>query len=240
MFNRIRIQLASLGVAACLGFTSAAWAAGEPVLGRVLYSYNTTVGASVPGAPPQTILNDDVMTTSADGSALVEFQSGGRLKVMENSKLRFVREQLRIQVELEKGTVVVETGNNSTPPVAVSTAKYRFDPAQAGDSRYMVRLGADQGTTAAAMTGNVLVRPAGSDDSYVLHQSQYAVIDPGASGTPSQPSTKSASVSKHGGWRIGSLSEGDSVALAVGIAAGAAAGIAIPLTRKSAASPSEP
>jgi ferric-dicitrate binding protein FerR (iron transport regulator) len=201
------------------------------------------VGAvSVPKS--ETILNGDVLTTGADGSALVELDSGARVKITENTSVRFVRDERSVQVQLQGGAVVSHT--SSSPRLVVSTPQYQFAPSPSGDCRYLVRVSKDQVTTAAAIRGNVLIRASNTPGSYLLHEGNYAVIDGDASGTPSQPEPAGTKLqptsgqSKHKGWRIGSLSQGESIALEVGIAGGAAAAIAIPLSRGGSASPSEP
>ena len=246
MFTKTRVHIVLACLATCLLWVSPPTrAGGEPVLGRVLYSYSASVGAAS-AVKPETILSGDVLTTGADGSALLEFESGARVKVMENTTVRFVRDDQRIQVQLQSGAVIVQT--SSSPTIAVSTSKHRFEPAQLGDCRYLVRLSVDQATTAAAMKGNVLIRPFNKSGSYLLREGDYAAIDADASGIPSPPgpmaprSIPGAAQGKHGGWRIGSLSQGESIALEIGIAAGGAAGIAIPLSRSGSgpASPSAP
>lgn len=237
MITKTRMPATLVSIAASLiWFSPAVRAGGEPVLGRVLYSFDATIGAAS-NVKPQTILSGDVLATADDGSALIEFQSGGRVKIMENSSLRFSRVDQRIQVELEDGTVVVEADVSGAPTVAVSTPKYRFEPVQLGASRYLIRLSNDQGTTAAAIKGNILVRTTKTGGSYVLHEGEYAAIDADASGLPAQPSPVTKSASARGGWHVGSLSKGESTALAVGVAARAAAGIAIPLTQKAQPAP---
>jgi hypothetical protein len=241
MFTKSPLQIALAGMLACLVCPSPAGSAGaEPALGRVLYSYDAKLGTvSVP--KPETILTGDVMTTTADGSALVEFDSGARLKIAEDTSVRFVRENKMTQVQVQSGAVVSETRN--APTLVVRTPKYDFAPARLGDCRYMVRLSNDQVTTIAAIKGSVFIRSTKTNGSYLLHEGSYAVIDADSSDTPSQPdstpvnSQPSAKKDKAGGWHIGSLSSGESVALAAGIAGGAAAAIAIPLTRSSTASP---
>jgi len=216
--------------------------AGELAIGRVLYSYGTSVGAASV-AKPDTIFSGDVLTTKADGNALVEFTSGNRLKVMESSSVRFERGENRILIQLQSGAVVPETVGS--PTLVVSTAKYRIEASQLGECRFLVRLSKEQMTTAAAMKGNLLVRTNKSNESFVLHEGNYLAIDADAPGVPPQTATASskpkpaAGSGSHPGWRIGSLSEGESIALEVGIAAGAA-GIAIPLLKSTPASPSEP
>jgi hypothetical protein len=161
---------------------------------------------------------------------------------MENTSVRFLRAEQRIQVELQGGAVIVQT--SSSPTIAVSTPKDRFEPAQLGDCRYLVRLSSEQTITAAAMKGNLLIRPSNKVGIYILHEGDYAAIDADASGIPPQTGATSPGVGqfKHGGWRLGSFSQAQSIALEVGIPAGAAAGIAIPLSRSGSgpASPSAP
>jgi ferric-dicitrate binding protein FerR (iron transport regulator) len=168
------------------------------------------------------------------------------VKITENSSVRFLRGEQKIQLQLDKGQVVVET--TTSPTVVVSTSKYRFEAAQLAECRYLVRVSKEQGTTVGAMKGNVLIQPPAAGGSYILHQGSYAAINADGSGLPSQTvpaaqkSQSTGGQGKSGVWRIGSLSEAESVALELGIAGGAAAAIAIPLSRSksSAASPSVP
>jgi ferric-dicitrate binding protein FerR (iron transport regulator) len=243
---KTRIQIAFATIAACLlWLTPLARAEGDAPLGRILHSYGTTLGA-VSGSGPQTILNGEVLTTNGAGNALVELSSGARVKITENSSVRFVRDEQKIQMQLDTGQVVVET--STSPAVVVSTSKYRFEAAQLAECRYLVRVSKEQGTTVGAMKGNVLIQPPTAGGSYILHQGSYAAINADGSGLPSQAGPtpqKSQSASgqgKSGVWRIGSLSEAESLALELGIAGGAAATIAVPLSRSkaSAASPSVP
>jgi ferric-dicitrate binding protein FerR (iron transport regulator) len=244
MSTNYRIRMGFVGVLGCLLLLSPrAQAVGGAPLGRVLYSYGTTLGV-VSGAKPETIFSDDVLTTTADGSAMVELDSGAKVKITENTSVRFLRDEKRILVELKTGAVVAETSSSTT--LVVRTPKYRFESARLGDCRYLVRLSTDQVTTAAAIKGNVLVRSNQASGSYLLHEAAYAVIDADASGIPSESGQTASKTQiypgpgRHGAWRIGSLSERASIALEVGIAAGAAAAVAIPLSKSSPVSPSEP
>jgi hypothetical protein len=166
------------------------------------------------------------------------------VKIMESTSVRFIRAGQRIEVRLQGGAVTVDT--STSPTVEVITPKHLFEAAQLGDCRYLVRLSPQLATTAAAMKGNILVRPSNKAGSYILREGLYAAIDadaedlPPRDGTTAQKTQPPAGTGKHAGWHIGSLSEGQSIALALGIAGGAAAGIAIPLTQSGTASPSAP
>ncbi|MGA2608981.1 MAG: FecR domain-containing protein [Terriglobia bacterium] len=180
--SRIRIALAST-LACLLLFSPRAQPAGEQPLGRILYAYATSLrGVAVPKS--ETILSGDVVATSDDGSALVELKSGARLKIAENSSVRFLGDGDKVQAELLAGAVVSESAGK--PTLVVTTSKFQFAPSQEGSSRYAVALSKEQETFAGAMKGNLLVRTPDSSGSYILAEGKYAAIPASSVGLPSQ------------------------------------------------------
>jgi ferric-dicitrate binding protein FerR (iron transport regulator) len=247
MFTKSRIPIVLAGIFGCVLLLSpAVQPGGEQQIGRVLYSSHATLGG-VPIPQAETILSGDVLTTSEKGSALVEFKSGTKVKIMGNSSVRFLRDGQRVQAQLLSGTILPESTRKSA--LVVTTPWYRFEPSQDGPSQYLVRLVKDQQTVAAAMKGQVLVKANDSDYSYVLSEGRYAAIPVSASGVPARISPEgpnsgqSPRKKKPNGnlpWHIGSLSKDDSIYLIVAIAAGTAAAITIPLATGGPASPSSP
>jgi hypothetical protein len=108
MLTRSRIRIALASLACLLLFSQRAQPVGEQPLGRILYTHATSLrGVTVPKS--ETILSGDVVVTAGDGSALVEFKSGARLKITENSSVRFLGEGDKVQAELLAGAVVSES-----------------------------------------------------------------------------------------------------------------------------------
>jgi hypothetical protein len=164
-------------------FSPVSQAAGEAELGRVLYAHAANLrGMPAPGS--ETILSGDVLTTSEDGSALVELKSGAKLKTEKGSSVRFLGDGETVQAELLSGTVVSESAGK--PTIVVTTPKYQFAPAQEEECRYVVQLSKEQAIVAGAIKGNILVKDRNANGSYVLHQGNYAAISASAAGVPGQ------------------------------------------------------
>ncbi len=157
--------------------------AGEQQLGRILYSSSASL-RGVPVPKSETIFSGDVLTTSGDGSALVELTSGAKVKITENTSVRFLRDGEKVQAELLSGVVVSESAGK--PAIVVTTPKYRFMPSQEGNCRYLVRLSKEQETIAAAVKGNLLINAHGSTGRYILPEGKYAAIPASAEGVPPQ------------------------------------------------------
>jgi ferric-dicitrate binding protein FerR (iron transport regulator) len=157
--------------------------AGEQQLGRILYSSSASL-RGVPVPKSETIFSGDVLTTSGNGSALVELKSGAKVKITENTSVRFLRDGEKVQAELLSGVVVSESAGK--PAIVVTTPKYRFMPSQEGNCRYLVRLSKEQETIAAAVKGNLLIDAHGSTGRYILPEGKYAAIPASAEGVPPQ------------------------------------------------------
>jgi len=187
--SRVRIVLASFG---CLLFFSfASRAAGEQPLGRVLYSRAACLrGLPVPGS--ETLVPGDILTTSEEGSALIELKSGTKVKIVENSSVRLLLEGEVVRAELLSGGLVSES--TGKPTVAVTTPNYRFVPAQETESRYRVQLSEERVTLAAAMQGNMLITARNGGESYILREGSYASIPSAVSATPDQTPTLDGSL----------------------------------------------
>ena len=180
--SRIQVVLASM-LGCLLLFLAASQAAGEQPVGRVLYSHATSLrGAPVPGS--ETIVAGDVLTTSGEGSALVELKRGTRVKIPENSSVRFLPEGEGVRAELLSGGVVSESVGK--PGIIVTTPKYQFAPAQEKECRYRVQLSREQVTVAAAMEGDVVIEARDASGSYILREGTYVAISPWATGVPGQ------------------------------------------------------
>jgi hypothetical protein len=189
--SRIWIVLASV-LGCLLLFSSEAQPAGEQPLGRIVYSNATSLrGVAVPKS--ETILSGDVLATSDDGSALVELKSGAKLKITENSSVRFLGDGDKVQAELLAGAVVSESAGK--PTLVVTTSKYHFAPSQEGNCRFAVVLSKQQETVAAAMMGNLLIRTPDSLGSYLLPEGKYAAIPAATDGVPAQEKTGGVPVS---------------------------------------------
>jgi hypothetical protein len=132
----------------------------------------------------ETILNGDVLTTLEDGGALVELKSGTRMQITKNSSVRFLGDGGAVQAELLSGAVISESVGKTTS--VVTTPKYQFAPAQAGECRYVVQISAEQSTIASALEGNLLIQARNATGSYVLPQGSYAAISASAVGVPGQ------------------------------------------------------
>jgi hypothetical protein len=156
----------------------------------------------MPAPGSETILSGDVLTTSEDGSALVELKSGAKLKIAESSSVRFLGDGETVQAELLSGAVVSESAG--IPAMVVTTPKYQFAPAQEGECRYVVQLSKEQATVAGAVKGNILVKARNASGSYVLYQGNYAAISPWAAGVPGQATE---AVGQAGAQRAGTVSD---------------------------------
>jgi len=189
--SRVRIVLANT-LACLLLFSPPAKPAGEQPLGRILYAQAASLrGLAVPGS--ETILSGDVVTTFDAGSALVELKSGARLKIVENSSVRFIGDGDKVQAELLGGAVVSESAGNSK--LVVTTSKFQFAPSQEGSSRYAVALSKEAETFAGAMKGDLLVKKPDSVGSYILREGEYAAIPASSVDVPLQGKAESQPVS---------------------------------------------
>jgi len=184
MFLPSRVRYLFPGIFACLLlFLPALYAEGEQALGLVRSSHAASLGGvPVPGSIA--IFDGDLLTTSEGGIALVELHSGTRVRMAENSSVRFVRDGEIVRADLVSGAVASEGAGK--PDIVVTTPKYQFAPAQDGSSRYMVQLSKEQAIVAAAMKGNVIVKPRKTNARYVLHEGSYAAISASAVGVPGQ------------------------------------------------------
>ena len=178
--SQIRIALAS--TAACLLlFSPRARAAGEQPLGRILYAHATSLrGVGVPNS--ETLLSGDVLATADNGSALVELKSGARLKITENSSVRFLGDGDKVQAELLAGAVVSESAGKAM--LVVTTSKFHFAPSQEGPSRFAVALSKEQEIVAGAIKGNLLVSTPDSTETYILPEGEYAAIPVSSADVP--------------------------------------------------------
>jgi hypothetical protein len=102
----------------------------------------------------------------------------------ENSSVRFVRDGEIVRADLVSGGVVSE--GTGKPDIVVTTPRYQFAPAQDGSCRYLVELSKEQAIVAAAMKGNVIVKPRKANARYVLHEGSYAAISASEVGVPGQ------------------------------------------------------
>jgi len=178
--SRIRMALAST-LACLLLFSPRAQPSGGQPLGRILYAHATSVrGVAVPKS--ETILSGDVVATSDDGSALVELNSGARLKITENSSVRFLGNGRKVQAQLLAGAVVSESAGE--PTLVVTALKFQFEPSQEESSRYAVALSKEQETVVGAMKGDLLVRTPDSTGSYILTEGEYAAIPASSADVP--------------------------------------------------------
>jgi ferric-dicitrate binding protein FerR (iron transport regulator) len=151
----------------------------------------------VPVPKSETILSGDILATSDDGSALVELQSGAKLKITENSSVRFLADGNKVQAELLAGAVISES--TGQPSLVVTTPKYRFEPSQEGPSRYAVALSNQQETFAGAVKGNLLVRTPASSGSYILPEGKYAAIPASSDGVPAREKAAGGPPAGNGG-----------------------------------------
>jgi len=184
MFFPSRLRYLFPGLFACLLlFLPALYAEGEQALGLVRSSHDASLGGvPVPGSIA--IFDGDLLTTSEGGIALVELRSGTRVRMAENSSVRFVRDGEVVRADLVSGAVVSEGAGK--PDIVVTTPEYQFAPAQDGSSRYMVQLSKEQAFVAGVMKGNVIVRPRKTNARYVLHEGSYAAISTSGVGVPGQ------------------------------------------------------
>jgi hypothetical protein len=102
----------------------------------------------------------------------------------ENSSVRFVRDGEIVRADLVSGAVVSESVGK--PGIVMTTPKYQFAPAQDGKCRYLVQLSKEQAIVAAAMKGNVIIKPRKTNARYVLHEGSYAAISATAVGVAGQ------------------------------------------------------
>jgi hypothetical protein len=166
-----------------LFFSSGGRSAGEQQLGRILYSNAASLrGVAVPKS--ETILSGDVLATSENGSALVELRSGAKLKITENSSVRFLGNGDKVKAELLAGTVVSESVGK--PTLVVATSKFQFAPSQEGNSRFAVALSKQEVTLAGALKGNLMIRTPDSPGSYIVPEGKYAAIPASSGAVPAQ------------------------------------------------------
>lgn len=184
MFLQSRVRYVFPGVFGCLlSFLPALYAGGDQALGLVRFSHAASLGGvPVPGS--SVIFDGDLLITSEGGNALVELRSGSRVRMAENSSVRFVRDGETVWVDLVSGAVVSESVGK--PDIVMTTPKYQFAPAQDGSCRYLVQLSKEQAIVVAAMKGNVIVKPRKANARYVLHEGSYAAIPATAVGVPDQ------------------------------------------------------
>jgi ferric-dicitrate binding protein FerR (iron transport regulator) len=190
MISQSRVRFVFPGVFGCLLLLlPVPYAGGERALGLVRSSHAASLGgAPIPGS--EVIFDGDLLTTSEGGNALVELIPGTQVSIAENSSVRFVRDREMVRTELVSGGVVFESAGK--PAMLVTTPKYQFAPAQEGRCRYAVQLSKEHGTVAAAMSGNVIIKSAKANTSYVLHEGYYAAISTSAEGAPGQSGAASA------------------------------------------------
>jgi hypothetical protein len=170
-------------LACLLLFSPRAQPAGEQPLGRILYAHATSLrGVGVPNS--ETILSGDVVATADDGSALIELKSGARLKITENSSVRFLADGDKVQAELLAGALVSESAGKDT--LVVSTSTFQFAPSHDGPSRYAVALSKEQETVVGAMQGDLLIRTPELVESYLLPEGKYAAIPASSVDVPMQ------------------------------------------------------
>lgn len=207
MLSESRIQIVFACMFGCLLlFLPASQAAEEQPLGRVLHSHATSL-RGVPVPESETIVTGDVLTTSAEGSALVELKRGTRVKIAQNSSVRFLQDGETVRAELLSGAVVSESVGK--PTMIVSTPAYQFAPAQEKECRYGVQLSPEQATVAAAMEGNVIVEARDASGSYILQEGTYAAISPRAAGVPDQATATGGQLgAEHAGTVTNVIPEG--------------------------------
>ena len=213
-------------------------AAGDQALGRVVAARATTLrGVAVPAS--ETVLSGDVLTTAGEGNALVELSAGSRVKVARSTSVRFIRADGMVQAELLSGALVTEAA--AQPSVAVVTSKYTFEASGEGNSRYVVGL-EQKGMAIAAIKGDLLVKTRDGSGTYRLREGKYATIDASASGVPSgdgqtDQTSGGGAQSGGGGFHIGPIPPGWSVAILIGAALAAGVGVA---AAAESSSPSRP
>ena len=184
MSPKSRVLTVLAGVWGCLLlFCCAAQAAGEQQLGRILYSQATSLrGLPVPTS--ETVFSGDALATSENGSALVELKSGAKLRIRENTSVRFLRVGDRVRAELLAGAVESESAGK--PTLVVTTSKFQFTPSQVEDCRFTVALSKQQETVAAALKGDLLVKTPDSRGGYILPEGKYAAIPSSSVALPAQ------------------------------------------------------
>jgi ferric-dicitrate binding protein FerR (iron transport regulator) len=184
MFLQSQVRYVFPGAFGCLLlFSPALYAFGEQALGLVRFSHAASLGGvPVPGSI--VIFDSDLLSTSTGGNALVELHSGTIVQMAENSSVRFVRDGEIVRVDLISGAVVSEGVGKAD--IVMTTPKYQFAPAQDESYRYLVQLSKEQAIVAAAMKGNVIVKPRKTNARYVLHEGSYAAIPATAVGVPGQ------------------------------------------------------
>lgn len=203
----------------------------------------------------------DIITSNQNGRLRIALSDGSRINVGTGSTLKIVRFELQppqTQIELTSGRMRVRavqlglSGSNRTVQTPTATV-WVVGPDTIIEARpnattvLCIEGQALVGNINPAITGHVLVSagqfttvtqgqapsdPQRATDSELqgqIDQTTVGPLEPGELDTvlPAAPV----------GWHIGSLSEAESIGLIVGVAGGAAAGIAIPLAL---ASPSKP
>jgi hypothetical protein len=213
------------------------------ILGGIVASEGVTV-AGVPIPSEGTIFAGDVLRTPKGGTARVSFSPASRANIAEETSVRFGYAGANPLAQLSSGTIV--TTRFDKDGLIVETPKYRVEPAEQGKAVYVVAVLPDAGTVVTARSGGVSITEISSGRRYVLPEGKYASIAAASAGVPQ--SGKEADDEQAaaggmpgnqggGGWHIGSLSHGASIAVVITAAAGATAAIWIPLALASESAP---
>ena len=215
-----------------LAVTVAIAVAASPV-GTVTSTGAVTVsGESLPaqGVPSWPVVSGDEIITEEGGTAVL-LSAAARVEIREGSQVKLGEDHVR----LESGAVGAD---NYSVRFGDYTARPK-DP-QAGRSWFVV---ADRGgkQLVAAHRGDVIIR-GGETGSVLVPAGSYALPPAGRREQDSGGTSGggAATAGSSGGWTIGSLSHGQSVALILGLGAAGTAGAIVGLTGEDQVAPPPP
>ncbi len=216
MSNRLPKLLFFLAVAVTIAV------AASPV-GTVTSTGPVTVsGESLPakGVPSWPVVQGDEIVTERGGVAVLS-SAAARVEIREGSEVRLGEDHVR----LESGAVGAD---NYSVRFGDYTARAK-DP-QAGPSWFVVA-DRDGRQLVAAHRGDVIIRGAGTAP-ILVPAGSYALPPAGREEQDSDRDRGggAATAGSSGGWTIGSLSHGKSVALVLGLGAAGTAGAVVGLT----------
>jgi FecR protein len=173
-----------------LGFCVTAGASGGFVADVIASRHASVNGSSVPGE--WTIARGDVLSTAADGSALLNVSSKMRVRLVENTSVVFDRDSTRLTLRMLSGTMGVQTAGKDG--VVVSTAQFTVQAATPGRVEYVIAMLQDR-TLVSARRGDVSVRELKSGKQHTVSQGSYGMISQAPGAVPATAGAAGASAS---------------------------------------------
>jgi hypothetical protein len=156
----------------------------EEAQSKVIGAVVASAGATQNGKPASNgaqVSIDDLFSTAATGSAVINFWPTNRVTLQESTSATFTKPADRVWVHLHSGTIVVDDKGDSN--VLVATDKFHIEPSS-GASRFKVGVMADNSTAIESLGGDVRVRDVQSDQAYLLPAGQKTLVASNATGVP--------------------------------------------------------